>query len=248
MIDTLIVSGCSFTEGENSWANHVARHYNIKNFVNLGAGASGNYYICNSIVDYIDEEMPNPDTTLVLAMWSGIGRKDLLVEGSYWYLLGDYPGKQKYKDRADSYYVFSGGRSNSWMDFKETRQLFEPLYLRADPFTMCKESLQQFSYLTHYLKARKYQYKFTSYVNYWLEDSASEMGNGDLSLTYFAKDMPSYKSIDFDNWFFVDNNKNSLYEYARDKGMLMNDNFHPTYQAQQLYAEEVVVSKIKGYF
>ena len=51
MIENLIVSGCSFTQGNQSWANVVAEDFAIKKLVNLATPAAGNCYIANSIID-----------------------------------------------------------------------------------------------------------------------------------------------------------------------------------------------------
>ena len=250
MIDTLLVSGCSFTKLTNlanpSWPHHTADILKIKNVVNLAVSGAGNTYICNSIIDYIEDFKPDPEKTLVTVMWSGIGRKDILVSGEYWYLLSQYPFKKEYKNNPDSYYVFSSGMSNSWRDHDETRKLFEPLYLRDDPFSLCKQSLINFVNLENYLKVRNYKFKFTSFINQWQVDKQSA-DNGDYSLGYFASNFAMYKNLNFDNWFFVDQQKNSFYEYAKWNNMLNDDKFHPAPPAHLKYAEQFVTLALKEY-
>lgn len=247
MIENLLVSGCSFTWGNQSWANIVAQEFGIKNLVNLASPAAGNYYISNSVIDYIETCNPDPSNTVVLVMWSGIGRKDLIIDGELWYLLSDYQLKHKYNDAPDSYYIFSGGLSNAWMDHPKVSELFKPLYLASDPFTICKESLQNFSRLHDYLALRNYKFKFTSYLNYW-SPTIESVSNGDYSLGHFAKDMPAFRCLNFDPWFFVDEQKNSLYEFAKTNAQLSADNFHPTASGHKKYALDIVTPAIKGLF
>jgi hypothetical protein len=247
MIENLIVSGCSFTWGNQSWANIVAEEFDIKKLVNLATPAAGNNYIANSIIDYIETHRPDPENTVVLAMWSGIGRKDLMIDGELWYLLSDYQFKHKYNDAPDSYYIFSGGMGNAWIDHPRVSGLFEPLYLASDPFTICKESLQNFSRLHDYLTLRNYKFGFTSYLNYW-PPSIESVSNGDYSLGHFAKDMPAFCSLNFDPWFFIDEQKNSLYEFAKINGHLSADNFHPTALGHKKYSQDIVIPAIKGLF
>jgi hypothetical protein len=245
MIKTLLVSGCSFTRERASmtWPNHTAKHLGIESVVNLAHDGAGNDYICNSIIDYIEDQAPDPATTLVMAMWSGPGRRDVLVSGEYWYLLDDYKFKAKYQDHADKYWIFSGGRSNSWMDHPETKKLFGPLYVSDDPFVLCKQTLTNIVKLQGYLESKGYRFKFTSFVNYWNPINMSGI-NGEFSIGYFAKDLFMYKNLNFENWFFTDAQRNCFGEYALERGLTTADGFHPTEEAHRLYAENIVVTNL----
>lgn len=74
----LVVSGCSFTHSEHSWAYVLAEKYNLE-LVNLAAPGAGNTHISTSLTLYLNKEKPDPNTTLVGIMWSNPGRKDLLA-------------------------------------------------------------------------------------------------------------------------------------------------------------------------
>ena len=56
-----------------------------------------------------------------------------------------------------------------------------------------------------------------------------------------------YKNLNFDNWFFVDQQKNSFYEYAKWNNMLNDDKFHPAPPAHVKYAEQFVTLALKEY-
>ena len=88
------------------------------------------------------------------------------------------------------------------------------MYKSADPFTLCKESLLNFLNLQNYLEINGYRYRFTNFINFW-DPTIESTVQGDYSLGHFAKNMEIYKNFDFTNWFFIDDLKNGLYEYAK---------------------------------
>ena len=244
MIDTLLVSGCSFTAPEYSWAQVTADQLGLK-LINLACPGAGNDYICNSVIDYLDDTKPIHDTVAVMVMWSGTGRKDLRISGDVWYLLTDYLGKTKYKDYADCYWLFSGGRSNRWAEHSQVRRIFEPFYANQDPTILCKQNLANFVYLRNYLDWHGYRFRFTSYQNYWTGTTES-CANGDFDIGYFAKDLPMYQDPTRDyNWFFVDQQRNGLYEFACARGQLGSDGWHPTVQAHRAFAEQVAIPQVQ---
>ena len=255
MIQNLIVSGGSFTAttmdhggNDTNWPKHVRDKIKVKNFVNAARGAAGNSYICNSIIDVLSTKKFNPTETLVLVMWSGTGCKDIRVSLDYLRTLSSYRYKTSDTNDLDKCYVFSGGLSNSWTQNSDTKKLFYHLYKSSDPFSLCKDSLLNFINLENYLKLYGFNYKFMSFINYW-NPSVESVYTGDYSIGYFAKDIELYKSFNFDNWIFSDNDKNGIFELAQSRpDGLSNDGFHPSAVVQQIFADETILPQIKGYF
>jgi hypothetical protein len=241
MIKNIVASGCSFTLAP-SWAESVASHFQF-DLYNLGRDAAGNRYIANSVIDCLEYENLDPESTLVMVMWSGPNRKDVLVSGEYWYLLTDYPWKSKFNDYEDCYWIFSGGVSNSWYDHKECRKIFEQSYIMADPFTICKESLENIIKLQTYLKQHRYRYFFMSYVNYWVPDSESVV-NGDYSIEHFVGHLPIFQQIDWKPWIFCSNTRDGIYEFSRDRFILDADQFHPSQSAHKRFATEIIIPRL----
>jgi hypothetical protein len=241
MIKNVVASGCSFTEGI-SWTVPVANHFQAQLY-NLGHSGAGNRYIANSVIDCLQYKDLNPESTLVIVMWSGPGRKDALVSGEYWYLLSDYPGKAKFHDYEDCYWIFSGGRSNAWCDHIETRKIFEQDYLVSDPVTICKETLDNVIKLQIYLKYHGFKYFFMSYVNYWKADIESTV-NGDFNIKYFAGHIPAFQKIDWSPWIFSSNTQDGIYEFSRDQNILHTDEFHPSLIAHNRFASEVIIPRL----
>lgn len=249
MIKNLVVSGCSFTEYKDefdSWANIVAKHYQVEEYVNLAKSGAGNYYICNSIIDYLEEYQLSPSTTLILVMWSGIGRRDARISGDFYYSLENYNYKTKNNDATDGYYIFSGGMSNSWLNHPLAKNFFWEQYKASDPFVECKYSLEQFTRLTDYTNSRGFLYKCTSFVNYWRPDAES-VDMGMYSLGHFSRDMPMYKNFNFSPWFFTDSKRNCFYEFAKDQGLIGQDGYHPDAQAHKLFANNIVIPNVDNY-
>ena len=81
----LVVSGCSFTTNEHvpdksdwNWPNILAKDTGMT-IHNLATAAAGNNHIARSIIVYLEKNKLPIDKTLVIAMWSGVGRIDFTV-------------------------------------------------------------------------------------------------------------------------------------------------------------------------
>lgn len=229
MIKNLIVNGCSFTNGPYiTWADVVNEHIKPDCFVNLGAPAAGNYYILNSTVDYIKHHDVNPSESLILIMWSGLYRKDLLIDDETFNAIeNDYEYLAKDQTRK---YLFSGGSAHSWLQNSFTKRIFEPIYRVSDQKTLAFESLQSITLLESYLKNNNYNYYFMSYFNYWNDQFAGE--------TNLSTILPDYK-IDLSKWI-VTEDKSCIGDWCL-KNNLLDSGFHPTPMGHQRFAREIII-------
>jgi hypothetical protein len=80
----LVVFGCSNTRGEGlsdcrdrnspasilGWPNELATMMGISTVINLGIGGAGNKHISNSLLDKAGADFFNPDTDVVVFLWS----------------------------------------------------------------------------------------------------------------------------------------------------------------------------------
>ena len=254
MIENIVVSGCSFTELNDdyiSWSEHIANHYGVKSYVNLGMGAAGNYYIANSIIDYLECNQLDPEKTLVLAMWSGVARKYLRVTQEWWDLL-DHQGyafkaqthyfSVKHGIDESNYFIFGGNGvgKNDMM-----KSIFSWSNKVSSPKIVCKESLIQFLNLKNYLKTQGYPYRFFSYLNYW--NSAETTKFDEYSIGLHCARTGIFKNFDFSNWIFVNDKKDCFGEYAIQEQQLDSTN-HPTGQCHQTFAENIVIPNLKALF
>ena len=243
MIKNLVVSGCSFTDDSQqpTWVKSVADIYKVT-YHNLARGGAGNSYICNSVIDHLETGVYNPEETLVLVMWSGTSRKDIRVSEKYWNKLKYY---FKFKSAENNYYVGSCGTGNAWQDNKDTRALFEMQYLSSDAVSLCNDSVRHFINLENYLKSHNYKFKFTGFYNLWkssVNDLVYVSDVGEPLLGKYAQE------FNLTNWFFIDENRNSLWEFAKQHNMKDDHGWHPSAEAHKLYAENIVVPTIEGYF
>lgn len=254
MIKNLIVNGCSFTElakdsDTPTWSETVLAHLNVDLYKNIAMGAAGNKYIAHSTIDLLEHERLTPEETLVLIMWSGLSRKDRAVSKDWWnyaqasgypfgaqHVLGDLPNEEY------TYWIFSGGMANSWNYNNVAKELFLTDYKTSSAEIMCKESLFYFKYLEDYLTLNKYRFKFTSFINYWIDGAIIK--HGEFAMGHYCKHVPLYQNFDFSNWVFIDNEKNSFGELAKDMNQLDHTQ-HPTVIAHKYYAKEFIIPALK---
>ena len=249
MIKNLVVSGCSFTAGyhnnQKPWPFWTAAALGVKCH-NIAFSGAGNTYISNSIVDYLEKTQLDPEETVVVVMWSGTRRKDIRVDAEFWKLL-DYKFKFKSTTGDDCCYVGSCGGHNAWNSNSDTKRLFEMLYLATDGVSACKDTMMNFINLKNYLQTSGYMYKFTSFYNQWeLNRECSDAG--EYLLSYYGDKITLYQQLDYTDWFFINENKDGLWEYTKTNKLIAEDNWHPTDQAHRQYAENIVVPNLQEYF
>ena len=239
----LVVNGCSFTQAnknQQKWPDFVVKNICPDSYYNIAQSGAGNKYICDSTINFLESNNLVPAETTVLIMWSGIGRKDLHISGEWFFHL-----KETYtylcQKNNESYFLHSGGLANSWMQDKQLEQVFSPQYKLSDPLSICIENLLFFIQLRSYLRERKYNFYFTNYFNTWNKNIESTNG-GDYCIANFCvkEDLPLYNKFDFDDWFFVDTEKNCLGDLAHDMNELDHTG-HPTTTAYEKFAQQVVI-------
>ncbi len=236
----LVVNGCSFTQkapGCKTWATFVNETLSPERYYNIAQSGAGNQYICDSTIEFLESTQFDPLDTTVVIMWSGIGRKDLHIGGSWHYHFKDFYGVTC-KRNDETYFLHSGGLTDSWLSNKEIRKIFEPIYKIADPLSLCKENLLLFIKLKSYLVSKGYKFIFTNYFNTWNPDVESTHG-GDYCIAYFCKQFPIYNNFDFANWKFANANRDCLGDLAHERNGL-DDTWHPTVQMHEQFSKTVI--------
>ena len=121
----LITMGCSFTV---DWPYFFGKIVN-REVINNGRGGVGNFYIVNKLYETIDtsgkRDVPheyypykyNSDNSIVIVMWSGIDRIDLMVNDEEFYHF-------KRVDSRDQW-VHSGGKDFGSMPWVDQAQMVE---------------------------------------------------------------------------------------------------------------------------
>jgi hypothetical protein len=245
MIDTLVVSGCSFTvptHEYDSWPKLLANQLNIHTLHNMAIGGAGNYYIKNSVIDAIEKFNTVPENTLVLVMWSGISRADVRISQEFYDYLYEknYSAKMSIAQSPECCYVLSGGINNSWQELPELQLLFKNFYLYSDRESLVKSSLDCFRDLENYLIVNNYKYRFLNFQNFWNPQNPLPVDNN-----FLLGDINKHIQ-DTSSWIFNDStSSNGFYEFAKSKNQLDSDAWHPAPGAHKLFVEEIVFPKLK---
>lgn len=231
------MSGCSFTHEPSgcspwSWANIFGEWTNLK-VHNLAIPGAGNDHISKSIILYLEKNKFNPDDTLVLAMWSGIGRIDWIADNSLSKFSNVYPFTYKYDNHNE---LVLGG---NWWHIDKSQPLLKTLVeyskYQSDS-TFALHSWLAMKNLSNYLKVNNFEYYFTSFLSY-----NNNIKGDALSVNFFKELEKINLSIDQSEWLKL--NDNDHYgDWARERRFLSEDNFHPKYpEANEGWVKEILL-------
>lgn len=256
MICNFLANGCSFTERIDhpdsktcTWATYLAKQLAVENYINLATQGAGNDYICHSTINYLENANLDPNQTLVIVMWSGVARMDLPLSKS-WYQHFKFGEHSVCKTDGIGYWINSGGMTSAWNNKPNVKPIFEHAYKITDPVDHCTKSLRYFVMLESYLKSCGYKFLFTSFINYWRDQypyyqmsGESPKVTADPNIGYHCKDYPIFKKFDFDNWFFVNDQQDTICEFAHSQDP--RGDWHPSNKMHQAFAEQIVLPRVQ---
>lgn len=168
----LLVNGCSFSRGPNSWPYYLDR----VDLTNLSCAGAGNTYIHETTMS----ELAQRSYDFVAVMWTGISRVDIKVEDidrfknskyTSWYQSqqNDWPEKTVVpvndQDFVEKDWVFGCGHINREPALLETR-LFESVYKHQSLNQFAKSLLIKIISLQNFLKQLEIPYLFMYYQDY----------------------------------------------------------------------------------
>lgn len=236
----LIVSGCSFTVGEQSWANVLAKEYNL-NLVNLAAAGAGQEHIKDSLILWIERQCPSPADTLIGIMWSNPWRHDLMVSGCKHHDLSSY-AYDEYTDlivSGDALRKFNIDRNS--LKAKNEISALEIAYMAGRTARISKAWLHMKS-LISYLKCKDYTFFQTEFLDF-LGNSTNRLMqevNGSVAEELDRLGLV----IDKTHWLPLDHTE-ILGEYAHYLRMISPDRVHPSPLAQERWTYEILIPKLK---
>ena len=226
----ILASGCSFTAGGpnagENWASRIDRHNTVKNLAWSGAG---NRYIGQSIMIEMLRNQGQYD--LVLVMWSGLQRLDILINDFV------YDSLDNNRSSVDGLYCY-GLLGDSYSHKHDQSILKTPareLFKISNEETLGCASLIEIINLQSFLKSKSIPYKFMSYVNYWGNDA--QVTNLNFGVHKYLSTSQLAEHIDFDQFLFYNDSYDGFYEFSRQKEMIADDGFHPTLQAHIEWAD-----------
>jgi hypothetical protein len=161
----LLVSGCSFTFNNHdsvacSWPYYLRDLANFDEVYDCSQSGAGSNHIFNSVINEIETNREiNPDDTLVIVMWSGLTRTDVITEKEIvhdWHHMGAY----RFDDVWSTMSIFNQVDGNSEID-KLCRQYKKIISPTAQIYESCLKIIA----LESYLKQKKFQFIFTSWMD-----------------------------------------------------------------------------------
>jgi hypothetical protein len=176
MIKNVLVNGCSFSRGPESWPYYLQKNLNC-NLVNLSQAGAGNLYIHNSTIS----ELSRRSYDLVIIMWSGLERVDMQVEDISLFdqtvctsysqsKLNDWPEKNVYpindQDYVEKNWVFSCNGHDAYL---KSIKFADTNYRYVGRDQAIQQSLMHMISLQSILKQMKIPYLFTFYNDYITE-------------------------------------------------------------------------------
>ena len=234
----LVVSGCSFTHQPDlgypfSWANLLAYCTKI-NIINLAIPGAGNDHIFKSIILYLEKNNLDPKETLILIMWSGIGRIDWIADKSLSNFKNEYPFAYYYDQHNE---LVLGG--NWWNDHDPThlkRTLIEYSKYQSD-HSMTLHSWLAMENLSNYLENNKFNYYYTSFLNY----KGKNIKGDAMILPFFDELKKLNLTLNLDKWLPLADD-DYYGDWARKNNFLAEDDFHPKYpEANEGWVKEILM-------
>lgn len=228
---TVLINGCSFSRGPESWPYHLQDLYNF-NLVNLAQAGAGNTYIQESTVS----ELSKRSYDYVIVMWSGLSRIDYkvssieLFDGSiytsqYQKSRNDWPDKViipvNDQDYVGNNWIFGCGVLNNDKTLTDTK-FFADIYKYVAYEQFAYHSLQKMISLQSFLKSQSIPYLFTFYQDYQQD---------------LKQHTDLYKLLDQENMYYKEN----IYNIARDTKDL-DETVHPKSASHKQWAE--IIKKV----
>lgn len=245
MIKHLIVSGCSFThEPHNEWypfawpsilADRMA--WTVENLAVPGAG---NDHISRSMILHLEHTKPNIENTLVLIMWSGVGRIDWIADRE----LSNFGSKYPFHYQYDEYNELVLG--GNWWNKKNPNHLIATLQEYSkyqSDYSFSLTSWLAMKNLSNYLKSNGYRYLYTSFLCY---NNPNNIKGEALVVPFF--DILKKLGLELDQSDWMNLVENDHYgDWARENDALdLGDNFHPRFpEANEGWVDQILIPYLK---
>lgn len=246
MIKKLIVSGCSFTENQGSWAYNLAERYDLE-LVNLAWPGAGNSHVAWSLISYLERNQKNLDECMIGIMWTHPIRKDFIFE-----INPLYKDQEMYTYNYDQYnrLVMLGDMVKKY-DFFSSRLVKQELIKEELGGRGNKSAITFTDWFTKinlvsYLLRKNINFFQTMFHNYFTEsDLLVNKTNWHWQQIY--RYLEELEKLDLKpeltNWIDL-HSKEYLGEYAYHNNLLCEDNYHPSKDGHKKWTEEILIPKL----
>lgn len=160
----LLVSGCSYVWNNSeehvcTWPYYLQKIANFKQVLDCSQSGAGSNHIFNSIINEIETNKDiTTENTLVIAMWSGLSRTDVIAESKIthdWHDMSNYAFDKKYS-------TLSLARKDDF-DGDPINQLCQYYTKIISPDAQVYESYIKIIALDHYLRCQGFSYLFLNW-------------------------------------------------------------------------------------
>jgi hypothetical protein len=173
----LLVSGCSFTYNNSetdvcSWPYYLRDLVDFKQVYDCSQSGAGNNHIFNSVVNEVElNNEINPNTTLIIVMWSGFSRTDVIATKDLikdWHHMSNF----HFNDQFATLSIFDVMNKNT-----DLEMLCYHYRRLIDSDAQIYQSMLKIIALYHYLKQKNFEFIFLNY-----QDPAEEINSLDTPL------------------------------------------------------------------
>ena len=246
----IITSGCSYSDvSMNAWPKFIDELFDDVVVKNYGSCARGNDYISRTIISSVQKLLDDgiePSNILVLGCWSGLQRRDILIN----------------KESTEQHFSLSHhNKDENDLGFTKDLPIGEWENFNEEWWKLISEeqgiimSLENILRTEWFLRDKKINYKFFSFVNIFVDSHYFEEWNPKYNTESNTKIIEKYPNtkylwdmIDWDKWWFWKNYggvgnwilENVKGGYDKDElgGMLGHN--HPTEKGHKDFAEKIV--------
>jgi hypothetical protein len=167
-IQNLLVSGCSMVWNNSekdicSWPYYLRDLAGFKEVYDCSQSGAGTNHIFNSVINDIETGKVDISSTLILIMWSGLSRTDVIAESDItqpWHHMSNYYFSEKFATLSLFNNVTGNGKLDTLCrDFKKIVSLESQIY----------ESSLKILALHHYLSSKHAKFFFFSWQDLELD-------------------------------------------------------------------------------
>jgi hypothetical protein len=217
-----------------SWASVFAEDTGME-VVNLAVPGAGNDHISRSLMVYLEKNKPDPANTLIIAMWSGVGRFDWITDSSLSCFKDFYPFQYRYDDHNEL--VLAG----NWWNLKSHHALNQTLIEYAkyqSDYSFSLTSWLAMNNLSNYLLQNRYPFYFTSFVDY----KRNNIKGDGLTVPYYDILDTIGLSLDKKNWMKLEGPDHYGDWALKNNAVDPSDGFHPKYpEATEGWVRQILI-------
>lgn len=236
--DNLIVSGCSFTHNHkddiiSAWPYYLRDFGGFKEVLDCSIPGAGNNHISDALIWGLEIDQPPPENSLVIVMWSGNDRDDLICSSSN--IRQNTCAKFYYTDDVMS--GISGGSHKSAKTNTDKNDTFNDVKRVKNYRSRAIENYLIITKTWNYLTNKGYKFVFLQFMSDALPSRTLHFD--------IKKFLPLTAQIQYEKMMTQIINP---YEWAFANDQLSLDLYHPNPRSNETWAKEILLPKLQKMF